>query len=57
MVLGAYKKVGKRVKPIPAPYPEWAHTTRKFPENPLASLPILTPNPPEFAPTERMTEE
>ncbi|THV01639.1 hypothetical protein K435DRAFT_853499 [Dendrothele bispora CBS 962.96] len=56
-VLGAYKKVGKRVRPIPAPYPEWARTTRRFPEDPLASLPKLTPYPPEFSPTERITEE
>lgn len=56
-VFGMYKTADKRVKPIPGVYPEEARVTRTFPENPLDSLPALSPNPPEFEHTTKLTEE
>jgi transposase InsO family protein len=53
----AYKRVGQKVHPVSGTFPEEARVMRRFPENPLDSLPKLTPNPPEFVPTERLTEE
>lgn len=52
-----YKPVAKKIRPVPALYPEDARTIRKFPEDPLLSMPILSPNPPEFIPTPKLTEE
>lgn len=52
-----YKRVDKKVRPIPAVYPHEARTERHFPENPLDSLPPLSPNPPEFIPTQKVTQE
>lgn len=56
-VLGAYKRVDRRVKPVPGVFPEDARVERRFPEDPLLSLPLLTPNPPDFTPGERLTIE
>ncbi|KIJ31640.1 hypothetical protein M422DRAFT_185688, partial [Sphaerobolus stellatus SS14] len=50
-----YKSVQQKVRPVS--YPEDAHVTRQFPEDPLLTLPHLSPNPPDFVPTERLTEE
>ena len=56
-VYGAYKRVAQKVHPVSGIFPEDAQVTRQFPENPLNSLPELTPNPPEFIPSERLTME
>ena len=56
-VLGAYKRVDRRVKPVPGVFPEDARVERRFPEDPLLSLPPLSPHPPEFTSGERLTEE
>ena len=52
-----YKPVHKRVKPVPATFPQEAAVTRRIPEDPLLSLPELSKNPPNFIPTERLTLE
>ncbi|KAI0349170.1 hypothetical protein OH77DRAFT_1381348, partial [Trametes cingulata] len=56
-VYGVYKPVDRRVKPVPGVFPEDARVVRRFPENPLDSLQPLTPNPPEFVPTAKLTQE
>ena len=56
-VATAYKTVAKKVRPVPAVFPEEARVIRKFPEDPLLSMPILSPNPPDFIPTEKLTKE
>lgn len=53
----AYKRVDRKVKPVPGTFPEDARVTRQFPEDPLLSLPYLTPTPPEFIPTTKFTQE
>ena len=53
----AYKCVDEKVKPVPGTFPEEARVHRRFPEDPLASLPPLTPNPPDFIPNGRLTHE
>lgn len=57
MKVFVYKPVHKRVKPVPATFPQDATVTRQFPEDPLLSLPELSRTPPEFIPTERLTLE
>ena len=52
-----YKPVHKRIKPVPATFPQEASVTRCIPEDPLLSLPELTKTPPEFIPTKRLTLE
>lgn len=52
-----YKRVDRKVKPVPAVFPEDARVTRKFPENPLDSLPELPTHPPDFIPNGRLTRE
>ena len=44
----AYKRIDRKVKPVPAVFPEDAKVTHQFPENPLDTLPELPTNPPEF---------
>ncbi|EMD30804.1 hypothetical protein CERSUDRAFT_60816 [Gelatoporia subvermispora B] len=56
-VLGAYKTVDKKVRPIPGVFPEEARVTRQFPEDPLLSLPTVPTHPPEFVPSSRLTWE
>ena len=53
----AYKRVDRKVKPVPAVFPEEAKVTRKFPGNPLDSLAPLPMHPPEFVPNGRLTME
>ena len=53
----AYKPVARKVRPVPATYPEEARTIRKFPEDPLLSLQPLSPFPPDFIPTLKLTED
>lgn len=54
-----YKRVDRKVKPVPAVFPEDARVIRKFPEDPLKSLPPLPYQPPVFVPDPggRLTEE
>lgn len=54
-----YKRVDRKVKPVPAVFPEDARVTRQFPEDPLVSLPTLSPHPPVFVPDPegRLTQE
>ncbi|KAI0082992.1 hypothetical protein BDY19DRAFT_864575, partial [Irpex rosettiformis] len=54
---GAYKRVDKKVRPVPAVIPEESKVIRQFPEDPLASLLPLPKFPPEFVPNGRLTEE
>lgn len=56
-VYGAYKRVDRRVKPVPGVFLEDARVERRIPEDPLLSLPPLTPHPPDFVPGERLTKE
>ena len=55
--LGAYKHMDCKVKPIPAHYPKDARVHRRFLENPLDSLMPLSPLPPDFIPTKKLTIE
>ena len=42
---------------MPGRYPEDAQVIRRFPEDPLATLLPLTPRPPDFIPTKKLTAE
>ena len=53
----AYKKVENKVKPVATTMPDAAHIHRRFPENPLDSLPLLSSTPPEFLPGVRLSQE
>ncbi|RPD69679.1 hypothetical protein L226DRAFT_445493, partial [Lentinus tigrinus ALCF2SS1-7] len=53
----AYKRVDKKVKPVAGTMPEEARVIRQFPEDPLASLPPLSPIVPDFVPTAKLTAE
>ena len=46
----AYKKVANRVKPVATTMPQHARIICRFPEDPLLSLPSLSPHPPKFSP-------
>jgi transposase InsO family protein len=52
-----YKRVDKKIKPVPGVFPQEAQVQRQFPHNPLDTLPILTPHPPEFRPSAKITME
>ncbi|VDC04371.1 unnamed protein product [Peniophora sp. CBMAI 1063] len=56
-VLGAYKPVDKKIRPVPGVFPQEAAVTRTIPEDPLLSLPVLPTHPPDFEPTERLSRE
>ncbi|GBE79490.1 hypothetical protein SCP_0206900 [Sparassis crispa] len=56
-VYGAYKCVDRKVKPVPGVFPEGARVHCAFPEDPLASLPLLTPHLPDFTPGMQLTQE
>lgn len=56
-ILAAYKRVDRKVKPVPGVFPEDARVERQIPEDPINTLPPLTPNPPDFTPTDRLTQE
>lgn len=55
--LTAYKRVDRKVKPVPGVFPEDAKVIRRFPENPLASLQPLPIKPPKFVENGRLTQE
>jgi len=52
-----YKKVDKKVRPVPATLSEEFHSICHIPEDPLLSLPPLTTYPPNFTPGEHLTQE
>ena len=56
-VFTAYKRVDKKVHPVSTSFPMNCHVERRIPEDPLKTLPSLTPHPPEFIPTKKITEE
>jgi hypothetical protein len=53
----AYKKVARKVRPVPASLPEDYRIIRRIPVDPLLSLPILPTFPPDFTPGTRLTQE
>jgi len=53
----AYKKVANKVKPVATTMPAHARIIRQIPEDPLLTLPTLLPNPPDFVPGNRLTQE
>ena len=52
-----YKKVDKKIRPVPTRIPNHMKVIRRFPEDPLKNLPILPFHPPKFCPTTRITKE
>ena len=52
-----YKCVDKKVWPITGQFPKEAHVFRNIPEDPLITLPLLSPNPSEFIPSTKITHE
>ena len=53
----AYKKVAKKVRPVPTSLPEDFRTIRRIPSDPLLSLPELPHHPPNFSPGNRLNQE
>ena len=49
-VFGKYKPVAKKVRPVKATLPQEFHVKRHITGDPLAGMPILPTNPPEFTP-------
>ena len=56
-VFTAYKRVDRKIRPVPGVFPEDAKVIRQFPEDPLASLVPLPYHPPEFQENGRLTLE
>src|SRR5262245_6779990 len=56
-VLKVYKRVDRKVKPVPGVFPEDALVRRSIPADPLLTLPVLPTHPPDFKPTAKLTEE
>jgi hypothetical protein len=52
-----YKKVDKKIRPVPSRIPNEMKVQRQFPHNPLTNLPPLPFHPPEFHPTAKVTTE
>ena len=52
-----YKCVDKKVRPVPAQFPEECQIRCTIPEDPLLTLKLLPFNPPEFEPTTKITLE
>jgi len=52
-----YKKVDKKVRPVPATLPKEFRSIHRIPEDPLLLLPPLTTHPPNFTPGEHLTQE
>jgi hypothetical protein len=53
----AYKKVTNKVKPVATTMPAHAQIICQIPKDPLLTLPTLLPNPPDFVPGNRLTQE
>lgn len=56
-VFTKYKPVALKVKPIYAELPAKYRIKREIKGDPLENMPVLNPNPPEFVPTGRYTQE
>jgi hypothetical protein len=52
-----YKPVDHKVKSIPGIFPQEAAVVHQFPYDPLESLPPLTPHPPSFIPSNKITKD
>ena len=52
-----YKRVDKKVRPVPAQFPEDCQIWCTIPEDPLLTLKPLPFDPPEFEPTTKITLE
>ena len=52
-----YKHVDKKVQLITGQFPEEAYVFRNIPKDPLITLPPLSPNPPEFILSTKITHE
>ncbi|KAG2120934.1 uncharacterized protein F5147DRAFT_563283 [Suillus discolor] len=52
-----YKRVDKKIKPVPGVFPQEAQVQRRFPSDPLETLPVLSPHLPEFKPSIKITTE
>ncbi len=53
----AYKKVAKKVRPVPASLPEDFRIIRRIPSDPLLTLTPLPIHPPDFLPGLRLTQQ
>ncbi|TBU51351.1 hypothetical protein BD310DRAFT_953310 [Dichomitus squalens] len=53
----AFKRVDQKVHPVAGFIPEEVKVSQRFPENPLDSLPPLSPIVPDFTPTAKLTQE
>ena len=53
----AYKRVDRKVKPVPGVFPEEARVIRQIPEDPLKTLPNLDKLNSDFVPNGRLTHE
>lgn len=56
-VFGAYKRVDQKVKPVLGRFPEESRVAQRILEDPLLTLPHLTPHPPVFQATKRISQE
>jgi len=56
-VYGKYKPVALKVKPVYTELPDEYRIRREIKGDPLADMPHLNPNPPEFIPIGRYTQE
>jgi hypothetical protein len=52
-----YKPAAMKTHPVAGTFPEEFKIERRMPDDPLAQLPTVPTNPPEFTPGERMTQE
>ncbi|EKM81912.1 hypothetical protein AGABI1DRAFT_90243 [Agaricus bisporus var. burnettii JB137-S8] len=52
-----YKSVANKICPVPGTMPDDCRIIRRFPENPLDSVPIILPYSTPFQPGKRLTEE
>ncbi|KAI0257963.1 hypothetical protein BC834DRAFT_926760 [Gloeopeniophorella convolvens] len=52
-----YKPVAHKVRPVEAELPSCFRIVRSIQGDPLADMPTLNPNPPDFTPTGRYTTE
>ena len=52
-----YKKVAKKVRPVPTSLPEDFRCLQRIPVDPLLSLPPLPSKPPDFTPGSRLTQD
>ncbi|TFK40084.1 hypothetical protein BDQ12DRAFT_697548 [Crucibulum laeve] len=53
----AYKRVDKKVHPVSTAFPQECQVTRQIPADPILTLPFLTTNPPDFIPSEKISED